>query len=388
MIGLSIQGQYGLDVLRFTESLATVSATAYPFEILRGLGYWFFYGRDRSGFWIEGMIDFTQSPGSIFVSFLLPTLALASAAVVRWRHRAFFVLLVVVGLTIGVAAAPYNSPSPLGALFKRFALSSTAGFALRSTARAVPLLVLAFAVLLAIGVNLAGDWLRSRGRPRGGIVVALVVGGLCMINAPGILGGRYYSRYLERDEQLPAYWPQALSALDAQSHATRVLALPGADFAAYRWGDTIDPIEPGLMSRDYVARELIPWGSEPSANLLQALDERVQEGVFEPDSLAPVARLMGVGDVLLRLDLKTDAFFTALVPAHKLWQTFTNPEPAGLGPIQTYGTKIPGELIEPEIEDPARPTTVDPPPVAVLPVEQRAPDRAGQDEHGTARHRR
>jgi arabinofuranan 3-O-arabinosyltransferase len=373
IIGLSIQGQYGLDVLRFTESLATVSATAYPYEILRGLGYWFFYGRDRAGFWNEGMADFTQSPGSIFVSFIIPTLGLASAAMMRWRHRAYFVLLLLVGLTIGVAATPYGSPSPLGALFKVFALSSTAGFALRSTARAVPLVVLAFAVFLAVGINLAGDWLRARGKVFGGILVAVVVGGLCMVNAPGLLGGRYYSKYLERDEKLPAYWPAALSALDAKSHATRVLALPGADFAAYRWGDTIDPIEPGLMDRDYVARELIPWGSEPAANLLQALDRRVQEGAFEPTSLAPVARLMGVGDVLLRLDLKTDAFFTALIPAHALWQTFTNPEPPGLGPVQTFGTKIPGSLEEPEIENPARPTTADPPPVAVLPVENALP---------------
>ncbi|MGZ4214250.1 MAG: alpha-(1-_3)-arabinofuranosyltransferase domain-containing protein, partial [Actinomycetota bacterium] len=59
IVGLSIQGQYGLDVLRFTESLATVSATAYPYEVLRGLGYWFFYGRDRASFWNAGMVDFT-----------------------------------------------------------------------------------------------------------------------------------------------------------------------------------------------------------------------------------------------------------------------------------------------------------------------------------------
>jgi arabinofuranan 3-O-arabinosyltransferase len=373
IIGLSIQGQYGLDVLRFTESLATVSATAYPFEVLRGLGYWFFYGRDRTSFWNAGMVDFTQSPGSIFISFIIPTLGLASAAMLRWRNRAYFVLLLVVGVTIGVAATPYNSPSPLGALFKRFALSSTAGFALRSTARAVPLVVLALAVFLALGINTLGDLLRARGKAFGGIIIAVVVGGLCIVNAPGLLGGRYYSRYLERDEKLPAYWSAALSALDAKSHATRVLALPGADFAAYRWGDTIDPIEPGLMDRDYVARELIPWGSEPAANLLQALDRRVQEGAFEPASLAPVARLMGVGDVLLRLDLKTDRFFTPLIPPRALWQTFTNPEPAGLGPVQTFGTKTPGELEEPEVENPARPTTPEPPPVAVLPVEDALP---------------
>jgi hypothetical protein len=36
--------------------------------------------------------------------------------VVRWRHRAYFVLLVVVGLVLSVGANPFNNPSPLGAL--------------------------------------------------------------------------------------------------------------------------------------------------------------------------------------------------------------------------------------------------------------------------------
>src|SRR3712207_7440347 len=53
--------------------------------------------------------------------------------------------------------------------------------------------------------------------------------------------------------------------LDSRGDDTRVLEIPGADFASYRWGMTIDPITPGLMDRPYVARELIPYGSPPSA---------------------------------------------------------------------------------------------------------------------------
>src|SRR4051812_35631533 len=49
--GLLIESRYGLNVLRFTEQIPDVSATAYPYEVLRGLGYWLFYGRDQVGFW-------------------------------------------------------------------------------------------------------------------------------------------------------------------------------------------------------------------------------------------------------------------------------------------------------------------------------------------------
>ena len=47
--------------------------------------------------------------------------------------------------------------------------------------------------------------------------------------------------------------------------------MPGTDFASYRWGNTVDPITPGLTDRDYVARELIPYGITGSANLLERL---------------------------------------------------------------------------------------------------------------------
>ena len=111
-------------------------------------------------------------------------------------------------------------------------------------------------------------------------------------------------------------------------HDTRLLSLPGSDFAAYTWGDTIDPIEPGLIDRPFVARELVPFGSAAGANLLQALDRRLQEGVLDADAVAPIARLMAVGDVLLRLDLQTDRFH--LVSASDAWRMFTTDPPAGL----------------------------------------------------------
>ena len=60
--GLSIQGGYGLDILRYTETVEAVARTSTPNEILRGLGYWFFYGQDRLGPWIESAENYTQRP--------------------------------------------------------------------------------------------------------------------------------------------------------------------------------------------------------------------------------------------------------------------------------------------------------------------------------------
>ena len=64
------------------------------------------------------------------------------------------------------------------------------------------------------------------------------------------------------------------------------------------------------MDRPYVARELIPYGSAPSADLLNALDRRLQEGWYEPSSLATVAALMGVGEINVRSDLQYERYRT------------------------------------------------------------------------------
>ena len=116
--GLWAQGAYGLDILKYTETLRVVSRTTMPNEVLRGLGYWFFYGRDRLGPWIEASTDYTQRPALILVSYAVPILALVSAALVRWRHRVYFVLVLVLGAVVAVGAHPYDSPTPIGALFK------------------------------------------------------------------------------------------------------------------------------------------------------------------------------------------------------------------------------------------------------------------------------
>ena len=128
------------------------------------------------------------------------------------------------------------------------------------------------------------------------------------------------------------------------------------------------------MDRPYVARELIPWGSPPSANLLKAFDRRLQEGVLDPAAIAPVARLMNAGDILYRADLETDRF--DLVRARPLWLLLTEPIPPGLDPPQRYGTGL-GRPLHFKQLDPlalSLPANApDPPPVSVFPVQKPEP---------------
>ncbi|MFN8028574.1 MAG: alpha-(1-_3)-arabinofuranosyltransferase family protein [Acidimicrobiia bacterium] len=378
MAGLSVQGTYGLNVLKYTETLSVVTKTSLASEVLRGLGYWFFYGIDKLGHWTDAATTYTRNPVAIVISFAVPVLALLAAACVRWRHRSYFVVITVIGVAVAVGAYPFEDPSPLGGLFKSFAESSSFGLALRSTSRAVPLVVMGLSVLLGVGVNaVARAWpgrTVASGPLRGfaitGPLLACALVVLAIANQPALWNGSYSTKALERDEDIPQYWTDAIKAADAGSHQTRILEVPGADFAAYRWGQTIDPVTPGLTDRPYVARELVPWGSPASADLVNAYDRRMQEGVLSPDAVAPVARLISAGVILYRADLQTDRF--GLVRATEAWNVLTNPLAPGLAQPQGFGDSLGPPLSLAQVDEIQLAESADqqtPPPVSLFTVD-------------------
>ncbi|MBA2625034.1 MAG: DUF3367 domain-containing protein, partial [Acidimicrobiia bacterium] len=368
--GLAVQGSYGIDVLAYTETVRTVATTSLSSEVLRGLGYWFLYGGDKVGRWIEPALGYVSSPWLVAVSFVAPALAIAAAFLIRWRYRAYFVALAVIGTAAAVGAYPYASPSPLGWQFKAIATSSSAGLAMRSTPRAVPLVALGLALLVGAGVAAL-----ARSRPRLVSSATALVAIVAALGLPPLWTGDLIGDNLQRPEEVPEYWEQATAFLDERGDATRVLEVPGSDFASYRWGTTLDPITPGLMDRPYVDRELIPYGSDPSADLVIALDRQFQERLLDTSVIAPLARLLGAGDVLLRSDLQYERYRTPRPRA--LWSQF-EPAPQGLGPAVEFGERSPNLAIErlrgrDETDLAVPEQTGDPPPVAVFPVEDPRP---------------
>jgi len=332
--GLRMQGAYGLNILKYTETVEAVARTSSPNEVLRGLGYWFFYGQDRLGSWIEAARNYTQHEYVILAGYGLVALSLLATAYARWRHRAYFVALLLIGVVIAVGAHPYDHPTPLGSVLKAFATGSTAGLALRSTGRAVPLVVLALAVFLGLAVNAVFRRVRSRGHVILAFAAPVVVVGLVLVNFPSLVDGSYYGKNLQRPSKLPSYWTAAIAALDRGNHQTRILEEPGADFASYTWGNTVDPITPGLTDRPYVARELIPYGTAGSADLLNAIDRHLQEGTADPFGLVALWRRMGIGDVVARNDIQYERY--DLVRPLELARVLDGAR--GLGVPMSYGT--------------------------------------------------
>lgn len=334
LLGLRLQGAYGLPVLDLTENVRTVAEASTPGDLLRGLGNWFFYGRDRSGYSIDQAGDYATNRVVVLLSYAVPLAGLVAGAVVRWAHRTYFGLLIVAGVVVGVGAWPYDDPSPYGSAWRSFTSETSLGLAFRNSPRVVPIIVLGIAAMLAAAVGALPPvpWRRAGGAA----VAGLAVGALLPV-----WQGGYLSEGVDRPEDIPAYWREAAAAIDAGDHRTRVLEIPGVSFATYRWGTTVDPITPGLTDRPYLAREILPYGTPPSVNLLDALDRRMQLGTFEGASLGPLARLLGVGTVSLRADLDRSGRFDTPPPG-PLWDALTDPPPYDLGPPTGFGPSSEG----------------------------------------------
>lgn len=308
---LVIQGRNGADVLAFSESLESVSFTSTSTEVLRGLGYWLFYIRDAFSATTTASLDHLVSIRVIVAGFVLVGGCIVGVVATGWAHRRFAAMLIGVGAVLAVGVHPIDDPSPMMSLLVGDGEGGLA-LALRSSTRAIPVLLLG----LALGAALLVDAVRRHrlSLPRTSIsvrtelVVATVFGLIAVFNLPALRNGGLVDPALERDQDPPQAWIDAAADLDSLPSGSRVLQVPGTEFGAYRWGYTVDQPLPALTERPLVTRDLLPLGSAPAMDLVFALDDRFQDGIAEPASIAPVARLLGVDTVWVTGDIAFDRF--------------------------------------------------------------------------------
>lgn len=366
--GLWAEGRYGINVLRVTETVPTVSRTSSASEVLRGLGYWYFYGWDKVQPWTLASVEYTQNLWLLALSYVVPAVCVLLGFAARWRYRAYAVGLVGLGAVVAVGAFPYGNPSSFGSLLEKASAGSTLALAMRSVDRIVPIVVLGLALLMGSGITTLWERWPVRADAVGLLCLALVAADL-----PPLWSGNLIASNLGRPSAIPSYWTQAASYLDSTG-GDRVLGLPGEDFAAYSWGVTQDPVATGLMTRPYVSRQVVPVGTPPSANLLKALDKPLQEGTLDMSALVPVARVMSAGQILLQSDLQYERYHLPL--PQFLWNEMRS-EPAGLGVPVTFGAPNPAKPIRYPLNSELRlglpAGQAEPPALAVFTVPQPRP---------------
>ncbi|HMQ25760.1 MAG TPA: alpha-(1-_3)-arabinofuranosyltransferase family protein, partial [Acidimicrobiales bacterium] len=335
MTALAIQARYGADALSFSETLEAVSSTAVASEVLRGLGYWLFYVGDPVTAATTASRAYQESAPLIAVGFALVLAGIAGLVVARWAHRRFAALCLAAGVVLAVGAYPIDDPSPLGSALAASS-RSTLVLALRSSTRAVPLVVFA----LALGAGALVTALGGR-RARLGRLAAVALVVLAVVNLPPAWTGRFVDPDLDRPEALPVWWSEAAADLDAAAEGYRVLHLPGMEFSTYRWGHTVDPVLPGISDRPLLTRDLLPLGSPPAMDTLYALDDRFQSGIEERAAVAPIARLLGADTVLVTPETAFERYQTPR--PERTWSGFREPGD-GLGAAVAYGAPAPNTV--------------------------------------------
>lgn len=304
LVALGAQGAEGIAILRFTETYATIRSTALPSELLRGFGYWFSYGGDWLDPWVEATYGLLGQPWYLAIGLGLVVVALLGLPFVVGPARRPAAVMVLAGLAFAVGEAWTGRWTPWGAVFGGL-VEAGPGMVLRSTQRAVPVLALGLAVGLgAFTTSRSTRTMPIMSLPRR----TLVMGALAVQALPWWTGG-IATDAITRGE-IPGYWADVVDVLGDDT-AHRVWETPGSDFASHRWGGTIDPVLVGLTDRPVVARELIPLGTDHSADLVSEIERRVAENTLDPVAVAPLARLMGVDAIVARNDLEFERYALA-----------------------------------------------------------------------------
>ncbi len=299
-----------------TESVEAIHKTTSWAESWRGLGFWASYFPDGSGLLRQHHAGYFD-PLLILATFVPAAVGLVVLGWSRWKPRVLMGAFALVSLALMVGPFPPEQPMPLGQLllgvYDRFPVLT----ALRTSYKAGAGLAIGVGCLLAAGVAAAR---KGRGTATGRaipVVAALVLIGV--VSVP-FWTGRMYSPE-DRMRQVPSYWSEALAWLDRRPDDARALILPGTSNTRYRWGSPGDDIFDGLLRRPHLVYTSFPVTTPRAYDLERAIDEQATSERYRPGTLAPVARRLGLGYVVVRNDLD--------------WQRIGRPRPAALQALRS-----------------------------------------------------
>lgn len=289
-----------------TESPSGVNFASSWSETLRGMGLWLSYFRDPAGPWLPQTAQYLQSGPAVAASFLPALAAVVGMWRSRWRARWAFAAVVVVSGAVMVGTYPPSDPSPFGRLLLWSYRSVPGASSLRNTYKAGAGLWLGIAILAAVTLGRAISSGPRQGRRFAGL---LAIGVVMAASVPFWRGEAYHP-----DQQLsaiPTYWRDATRFIDAHPAPGRAWILPGSQATTYRWGSPGDDIFDALLRRDHVVRTWLPTGGAQVSNLLAELDDRAQTGRLDPKAVAPIARKLGIGLIVIRNDVDWERSHTA-----------------------------------------------------------------------------
>lgn len=292
----------GLQVTAESESIEGIARVSSMVEVLRGMGMWSIYGSDADGPWLPAFAPYLSNPVVVLITLAWPVAALLALHAAPSVLRRSATVTIGIGAVVLVGFFPGTVSTPLAAAIQRIFDLVPALVAFRTTNKAGAVLALFFALLIGNALPRWFAGLSGRRHPRALACVsaAVALSTVAVWVMPALVGNLYSSPV-----DVPGYWRAAAKSVDAQSHSSRVLFLPGQVRPSYRWTDErVDDLSNSLMSREAVIPYSSPNASAPGANYLSALSDLVASGQAAPQTVSTMARYLGAGDVLLRHDMR------------------------------------------------------------------------------------
>ena len=289
-----------------TESVDAVSLSSSWSESIRGLGFWLQYWNPRGSIVLPYLTVYFTNPWVVIATFVPAAFALAVVAFGRQRSRFAAGAMLALAVAMMVGAFPVGNPAPYGSFLRWVYDQIPATFAFRNAYKAGAGLVIGIGLLLALGINdlrKRTSTTALRAWPKRALAITLAAVVLAANGWPLLTGDMFhYGQRIQGD--IPTYWHNAFTWLDAQPGTGRVLVLPGTRSEDYRWGSAGNgDLFPSLLNRPAIFSRPLTGSPAEAANLTRALDRAASSGRYEPGTIAPIARRLGIQFIVIRNDL-------------------------------------------------------------------------------------
>lgn len=309
--------------LNDTEAADIAALTSSWSESLRGLGNWltYFPNAASSG---GGLLKpqgepYLVNPAIIAFTFVPPCIALFTLWQSRWRTRILYVMLMLSSLVILVGAFPRSNSSPLGRQILNAYTNIKLLTAFRNTYKIGAGLAIGVAALFAAGVMMGYRAVRRR---RPSLRWVPIAGGFLTIT---VIAFPFWTGNLYNPTQtapgVPGYWSEAMGWLDQLPDQGRSLILPQTSRTRYRWGWVGDDIFDALLTRPHAIATGVPLSTPVGANAVEAMTMASAEPEYTPGVLGPMARRLGITEIVIRNDID--------------WQAMDRPRPLAFDGVRT-----------------------------------------------------
>ncbi|TYC09961.1 DUF3367 domain-containing protein [Actinomadura syzygii] len=298
LVPLLLTGTYGFSWLTYTEKADTTTGPTGLVNVLRGAERWVNYLVVDGQVWWPVGHGLSLGPLPILCTGAVAALGLAGLLGRLLPERTFLLVTLLAGLAVLSMGHLSDIPGPFAGQLRDLLDGPLAPLRNLHKFDAVVRLPLALGLAHLLAGVRAPAW---RWKSLVSLPVAAVVGlgGIGLTAAShGLTGPGEFT-------DVPRYWRDAASWINARAGRQGVLAVPGAPFGEYLWGRPMDDIVQPLLDARWGVRQLVPAGSPGYTRALDAIDRQVRSGQGSPGLSAFLGR-MGVRYLLVRNDLRRE----------------------------------------------------------------------------------